>query len=117
MRRTKRVPLNFWETAKRGDEYDVHFSRLGDSLLDSPTFCKLGNSTRLIYFYMIRAAAGKREFTFSHSFYDKRGFAKRTVIRAIMELENAGFIRVKEHGKATRTPNQYRFINDWKNEE
>ena len=117
MGRTKKVPLNFWETAKTGDEYDVHFSRLGDSLLDSPTFCQLSNIARLIYFYMIRAAAGKREFTFSHSFYTRRGFAKKTVARVIEELENAGFIQVKERGKVTRSPNKYQFTSDWKNGE
>ena len=86
MIKRKKVPLNPWETAKKADEADTHYSRYGDSLLDSPKFCRLKYTTRLLYLYMIRAAAGKRVVTFPCSFYEKRGVPKTKAINAINEL-------------------------------
>lgn len=114
MRRKRTTPLNSWETAHKGSESEKHYSRYGDSLLDSPKLCKLNGIARLVYLYMVRAAAGKQEFTFAREFYIKRGFSPPSVNRAIKELIEEGFICRKTSGKLTRTPNIYEFISQWK---
>ena len=109
----KRTKLNFWETGKSTDETE-HFARVSKSLLRHPSFTALGSSARLLYLCMVEACAGKREFTFTLSDYKACGFAKQTFLRAKDELIKAGFIAVSECGRNTRTPNKYRFIDDWK---
>lgn len=115
MARKKYVPLKFWQTATKGDEKEKQYIRFGNTLLDHPQFCQLSIQGKAVYIYMVRAAGVNQEFTFPYSFYKNRGLSKTTVQKAIKELEKAGFIRVKENGKLTRTPNVYQFTWDWKN--
>lgn len=114
MARKKYVPLKFWQTATKGDEKEKQYIRLGNTLLKHPKYCNLTCQARAVYTHMMQAAGANQEFTFPHSFYTKLGLSKATVQRAVKELEEAGFIRVKENGKLTRTPNVYQFVWDWK---
>lgn len=113
MGRKKRVPLNLWETAYMTRE-DAHYIRLGDSFLESKAVQGLNNATFRVLIQMIKACAGKKEFTFSRPYYTQKcGLQNRTVIRAVDELEEKGFIKVV-HEKYSRTGNKYAWSNDWK---
>ena len=112
MSREKRTPLNPWESILPAAE--KHFSRLGDSLLDSPVFNELSPYARLLYMYMVRAAAGKRDFTFQHSFYKRYGITDATFGRLRDELVNAGFITVLKNNRTVRKANIYQFSTTWK---
>lgn len=113
MGRKKRVPLNPWETAYMTRE-DGHYIRLGDSFLESKAVQGLSHATFRVLIQMIKACAGKKEFTFSRPYYTKKcGLQNRTVIRAVDELEEKGFIKVV-HEKYSRTGNKYAWSNDWK---
>ncbi|MES9636065.1 helix-turn-helix domain-containing protein [Megasphaera elsdenii] len=112
-RRKKNTPLNDWErgyvTAR-----DEHFTRIGDSLLNNEVVHQLRYSTFYVLVQMEKASAGRREFDFKRSYYEKHcGLSPNTVIRAVKELEQKGFIRVTHETYSSR-PNRYVWINDWK---
>ena len=113
MGRKKRVPLNPWETACiRGD--DVHYIRLGDSFLESKAVQGLSHAAFRVLIQMIKACAGKKEFTFSYSYYTANcGLSHSTVIRAITELEKHGFIEAT-HERYSNRPNKYSWSDAWK---
>ena len=112
MSRSKKTPLNPWESVN--PTMEKHFSRLGDSLMDSEIFNSLSSYARLLYLYMIRASAGKETFTFQHGFYTRYRMTNRTFCRLRDELVNAGFIKVVQNNKTVRKANVYQFSNAWK---
>lgn len=115
MARRKKVPLNDWETWD--PEKDSNFARIGFSLWLAPAFIALKPTARNVYLMMIGASAGKREFTFTNSYYTARGIVRKSFLRAVQELTKAGFIQIIENGKNTRTPSKYAFSNRWKQKE
>lgn len=115
MSRQKKTPLNPWETALKGKD-DKHYSRIGDSLLESPIIWELNRPTFYVLMQMIKACAGKRTFTFSRSYYENHcGLNKSTVARAVKELKECGFLEVQIKERSTpMKPNTYMWSNNWK---
>jgi hypothetical protein len=113
--RQKKTPLNFWETALKGKD-DKHYSRIGDSLLESPIVWQLNRATFYVLMQMIKACAGKRAFNFSKSYYENLGgLNKSTVTRAVKELKECGFLEIQIKERQTcMEPNVYIWSNKWK---
>lgn len=113
MSRIKKKPLLPWETATITGE-DKHYIRLGDSFFDHPAVIGLSNPTFRVLLLMLRSCAGKREFDFTRNYYEKKfNLANRTVIRAVAELEQKGFLTVLR-SYSRKTPNKYVWCDDWK---
>lgn len=112
MARLKKVPLHPWETVNNSKE--SRYIRLGASLFDHPAFIRLTHLERDVYISMINACAGKPEFKFPRAYYEKKGFSKTSVQKAVKGLTAAGFIEVKEQNWTIRKPNVYRFADGWK---
>ena len=113
-RKRKVIPLNFWETALEGGQSEKGYCRLSASLLQSPAFKSLTSNERCVYIDMVSVAAGKEVFSFPQAVYEHYGLTKITVIRAIKELQAAGFIKIRENNRFQRKPNVYQFTKDWK---
>lgn len=111
MGRRKKQKPNFWETP---DENAVHFGRIYPELVKHDDFKALSMSARLLYLEMIEASAGKKEFTFTVTHYQDRGWTAPTFTRARNELIKAGFIAVTYNGRTTRKPSRYAFTKDWR---
>ncbi|WP_317424821.1 hypothetical protein [uncultured Acidaminococcus sp.] len=115
MARKKYSVLLPWETAKKEKGPEPQYIHIGVTLLQHPAFTALKPGARLVYFTMVMAAAGKREFNFPRACYTgKYKLSHNVVCKAIPELVKGGFIQVKQSGKNTRTPNIYEFVNTWK---
>ena len=113
MARTKKVPLNPWETASNGKT--ERYIRPGYTLLTNPAYKRLSNVEKYVYLCMDMAAAGKPVFTFPQACYEKEyGLSKTSVQKAVKGLVAARFIQIEESNWQLRKPNVYRFINDWK---
>ena len=112
MGRNKKTPLNPWESVS--PDMEKHFTRFGDSLIDSEAMNSLSVYARYLYFCMVRAAAGKREFTFSKAFYRKYHIPPITFYRLRDELVEAKFLEIATNNKTVRKANMYRFIDGWK---
>ena len=112
MSRRKVTPLNPWETLEPGGR--SHYHRIARDLMQCEKFKELGYSARYLYICMVEACAGKRQFRFTHRDYVAFGIEEKTFFRAREELIQAGFLRLTESGRSTRTPNLYEWRLDWK---
>ena len=85
------------------------FGRVYIDLLESKNFINLSDGAKAVYMTMSAISRGKKEFYMTASEAENLGYNVRTFRRRIDELIKAGFIRIKESGKNTRTPNIYEF--------
>ena len=115
MSRHKYKPLCPWETATK-DGYESHYIRLGSTFLFHPTVQSLKFSTRWVLICMIESCGGKSKFTFSRKRYEEKfGLSYQTVIRAVKELEQKGFlIKQKRPKQSLMQPNTYVWTPEWK---
>lgn len=104
--------ITAWMSAK-ADNKEKRFIQVGNSLLLSKEFQKLGVGARCLYMCMAMESAGKRGFEFPLSSAKKYGFGNSTLRRYIAELEEAKFITVNSM-KNVRRPNEYAFSLEWK---
>lgn len=112
MGRKKYIPPNWKHNPKNNSKKDLSFVQIYHDLLMNENFLKLNKSTQVLYFYMNDYSNGSREFEFPYSIY-KKVVSKGTFHSSIKELTEKGFIEVIENGKNTRTPNKYKFTNNW----
>ena len=101
-----------WLSAKP-DNKEKRFVQVGNTLLLSPEFQKLGTGARQLYFCMAMESGGKRNFTYPQSAAKKYGFNPATFWRHVDELAKSGFVRVSS-GKNLRIANRYEFNTNWK---
>ena len=101
-----------WLSAKP-DNKEKRFIQVGNTLLLSPEFQKLGTGARQLYFCMAMESGGKRTFTFPQSAAKKYGFAHTSMRRYVEELVDNGFLD-RDSGKRLRIANQYGFSQQWK---
>lgn len=115
MSRHKYKPLCPWETATK-DGYEKHYIRLGSTFLFHPTVKSLKFSTRWVLICMNESCGGKSEFTFSRKRYEEKfRLSYQTVIRAVKELEEKGFlIKQKRPKQSLMQPNKYVWTTKWK---
>ena len=104
------VGFKNWE-GRQVEEYG--YIRLTESQLFSAAMMKLSGAAFRVYVYMRQHEREKRDFEFSRSKYIKF-MTPPTFIRAVKELEEAGFIEVLEHNKHRQKPNRYRFSTKWR---
>lgn len=110
MSRKKKYPIPIWKhNPKEGNE---KFIQVYHDLLMNKNFMSMTPSSKLLYFYMLDYSLGNREFKFPYSIYSKIT-SRKTFQASIKELTEKGFIEVIVNGKNTRTPNVYKFINNW----
>ncbi len=101
-----------WLSARR-DCKEGRFIQCGNSLLLSKKFQKLPAGSRFLYLCMAMESGGRREFIFPLSAAGKYGIPKNSLNRQVQVLEAEGFIKV--HSMANlRKPNEYRFVDDWR---
>lgn len=105
--------LNSWETANKNRK-EKHFTRIGSSFFDDPLVTNLTNVEFRVLLYMLRASAGKQEFTFSKAFYSARGISASSYNLAEKKLIEKGFIIKIKSGHRTREKNVYRWVDTWK---
>lgn len=84
------------------------FGRVYVELLETPNFQRLNKTARLIYITMLTVATSK-EFHLTEGEAEKLGYSKAGFKRAVQELIEAGFIRIKRSGRLTREANIYEF--------
>lgn len=111
----KKTTLKEWETAYIDPSKEKYWCSHGSSLEDSEQVSKLSHPAYRLLSIMLRACAGKQEFTCSQGFAKKRGLPPSTFEKAKNELIEKGFIKKVESGKLTRTPSRFMWLNDWKN--
>ena len=85
------------------------FGRLYYKLITTDNYKALSYGARCLYNSMIVISAGKKEFHLTASEAEYLGFPKGTIRRLTKELIKAGFIKIKESGRLTRTANIYEF--------
>ncbi len=68
----------------------------------------------MMYLCMGLESGGRQGFQFPRSAILKYGFNKNYGTKYIDELRNKGFIELVSSGRTTRTPNEYRFLLNWK---
>lgn len=68
----------------------------------------------MMYLCMGLEAGGRQGFQFPRSAILKYGFNKNYGPKYIDELCDKGFIELVSSGRTTRTPNEYRFVFNWK---
>lgn len=112
MARTKKTPFAPWQSCK-DDGIEKRYIRLGNSLLLHPAVMELSDKAFRIYVHMLLEAEGKRTFVFPRQTY-KRLAGNTTFQRAKNELIEKGFIREKQCNRNLRKPNEYEFLEDWK---
>lgn len=103
-----------WVSAADKCEEKV-FVQLGATLLQNESFSKLNGKTQMIYIFMCLEAKGRPTFQFPRARAQKEyGVTHTTLVRAVAELEKAGFIKKVGGGQSTRTATDYAFSYDWK---
>ena len=107
-RKKHMTPFEEWEAATPKDYY----IRCAYTLFDSSAFLDLTHAAKITLLYMLREAAGKRDFHFPLSSYQdfisRDGFQK-----VVKQLEAHGFIETVGKNKNLRKMNDYRFSSDW----
>lgn len=103
-----------WLSAK-ADCKEKRFLQLGNSFLFSESVKGLSTGARWVYICMSMEAAGKRDFTFTHTAARKYGVPSSSYDRYLVELKNGGFIeKVDGEDLAQYAPGRYRFTLGWK---
>ena len=108
-------PLPPWASALP-DCRDPCFIQVGASLMQSQAFKALGASAAKLYFCCMSESTGKMNFQMPLSKAEKYGFSASTFRRALVELEEHGFIQTMRSGKNTRTASDYQFSSKWRQE-
>lgn len=108
-------PFRKWENPKERDGY----IRLAYGLIDSEAFLGLSGNAVKLYIYM-REWAYKKEHSDGNALTYTLGLAKErlrisepTANKALLELEQKGFIERKNNSRATREPTQWEFTDKW----
>lgn len=96
----------------KAESGDTKFVQLHHSLLNHAAFSALTPTTRLLYIYMRDYSNGKYEFTYPYKIY-KNICTKACFQTALKALRDNGFIKIKFHGKESRTENIYTFSDEW----
>lgn len=110
----KRKTLNEWETAHIDPSKEKNWCSHGASLEDCKQVSMLSHATYRLLSIMLRACAGKKEFTCTQSFAKNRGLPPSTFEKSKKELIDKGFIQRVESGKLTRTASKFIWSNEWK---
>lgn len=115
-----RLPPEATAVEPGGTEYFIQKSY---SLLKSDACKALSNGAYRVYDVMLFAKRDRRTnhptgyasgaFIFPYRYYSEWGISKKTVIHAIPELVEKGFIRVLLNGKRQRVDSVYCFSNAW----
>ena len=115
MSRYKKTPFKPWESTKF-DGIEKRYIRLSDTQLMSTAMKKLKPLSFKIYIYMRIESAGRKDFKFPHGVYNKKLkiCSKQGFQNALKDLQQNGFIEVKEHNKNLRIANVYSFSDKWK---
>lgn len=107
-------PLSGWMSAKPNGR-EARFIQVGDSLLFNEHFRNLSPGAFKLYMCCAMESGGRIDFRFSKSKAEKYGIPHTSFNRYMNELKEAKFVQLVTSGRNTRTPNEYRFIFDWKN--
>lgn len=119
-RKANKYKPESFETGKADDSY----TRFYNSMIDSSAYKSLSSSARTVLMVLKRQYKGNYTGdTVVCPYHDiqQYGLNTRTIKRAIMELEEKGFIKITygtrqaKDCNARRQPNEYKFIGDWKN--
>ncbi len=92
---------------------EKRFIQVGNTLLLSHEFGRLGAGAQHLYLCMAMEAGGRSEFRFPQSAAIKYGIAPASFWRYVKELEENRFITVTSY-KNLRQPNHYKFCLNWK---
>lgn len=93
-----------------------HFTRLHDSLIDSPKFKALHTQSQLIYILVKQEYKG--DYTGNRVICPTRkiesyGIGRSAISRAFRELEDSGFIEVVERGGFPKKPTVFMLSDKW----
>lgn len=94
-------------------EKTKRFIGIPHSLLMNEKVKKMKPSTFKVYVYLLDFACDNQTITFSYSMAQNIT-TRPTFKNAIDELVKEGFLEIVQHGKFNKTPNVYKFIDDWK---
>ena len=112
MSRSKKTPFKPWESVKPTG-IEERYVRLGNSQLLNEATLSLSHAAFHLFVYMRLESAGRLEFEMPRAKYTKflsnGGFQK-----AIVELEQKGFIEIIQRNGNLRQPNVYKFSSRWK---
>lgn len=106
-------PLPGWLSAAR-DGREKRFVQVGDTLLFNDCFKALSPGAFKLYICCSMQAAGRIDFQMAASKAEQYGIPRTSFNRYMNELQKAKFVELVKSGRTTRTPNDYRFIFDWK---
>lgn len=118
-KRQKYKPESF-ETAKPNG----HYSRMYDDMVDSTAFKALSSSARTVLIVLKRQFKGNytgNTIRCPYKDIQAYGLNSTTIKRALSDLEQKGFIKIERGARQTadknlyRQPNEYTFIDAWKN--
>ena len=112
-KRHKSRPLNPWCSGAINNR-EKAFTQIGQLLLQSPAFCNLTPTAKILYICMTLVSYGHVEFNFTKSTAEKYGISRSSLLRGVEALNSAGFIEIVYSGKVTREPSRYRFSTRWK---
>lgn len=114
----KYSPESF-ETSKPNE----HFTRFYDSMITSDAFMALTSSARTVFLILKLQFKGNytgNTVTCPYATIQKYGLNTTTIKKAILDLEEKGFIKIEYGARQTRDkelkrqPNKYKFIDSWK---
>lgn len=119
MGRKKNYKPESFESKASGERY----IRLYESMLTSDAYKDLSHSARTVY--TILKLQYKGDYTGNtvkrrYKDFQEYGMNTSTIKRALVDLENHGFIKIKYGTKMTRDTglrkqmNEYTFVSDWK---
>ncbi len=107
-----RIPI--WKFNYKLKDKNKKFVQIYHNQLCNEKFMKMSLGAQMLYVYMLDYSNGGQETQFPHRFY-KKLITTPTFNKYISELENSGFVEVKESGKFNHRPNIYKFIDKWYN--
>jgi hypothetical protein len=113
MGRKKNQPPPSFATS-RG--WNSHYSVLFDDMLDSPAFIALTPHAQIAYIRILQEYKGVytgNKLVCTYSTFEKKGFRRNTVSKAICMLVHFGFITY-ESGGLEHQPNIYHLSDGWK---
>lgn len=117
----KNRDIPFWKTGRTGGigpqgSRMPHIELYAD-LLQDPVFAGLTGSALKTYLGMLKEHGPRNDniaFVFPRQVAKQYGISEDSLLRAIKELTQKGFIRCYENNANLRKPNLYVFSDDWK---
>lgn len=117
----KNRDIPFWKTGRTGGKsangVRLPHVELYTDLIQDPVFAGLTGSAYKTYLGMMKEH-GQRDdyvaFAFPRQVAKLYGVSEDSLLRAIKELTQKGFIRCVENNANLRKPNLYVFSNEWK---